>query len=112
MLSASHKTALAILNRDSASDLTFNTPVHHTTISKTPRRVSMSTNKIVRFVLAATASGLMLAAASGPSFAGGYHGPPKPQCGNACQSNKAVPPTKLQPAKSTGSAGERSAHPR
>jgi hypothetical protein len=64
--------------------------------------MSPTTNNVVRFVLAAATAGLMLAAASGPSFAGGYHGPPKPTCGNACQSDKAVPPTKLQPAKRTG----------
>ena len=62
----------------------------------------MYTNKIVKFVLAASAAGLMLAAASGPSFA---HHPilthPKPTCDAACQSNKAMPPAKLQPAKPT-----------
>jgi hypothetical protein len=76
--------------------------------------MSPTTNNIVRFVLATATAGLVLAAASGPSFAGRPFGPPKPQCGNACQSNKAVPPTKLQPAKPTGAAdtGGRSAHPR
>ncbi|HKO73111.1 MAG TPA: hypothetical protein VJV58_19450 [Bradyrhizobium sp.] len=53
----------------------------------------MSTDKIVRFVLAATAASLVLAAASGASFAR----PIKP----------VYPPTKpltakMQPAKSTG----------
>jgi hypothetical protein len=64
--------------------------------------MSPTTNNVVRFVLAAATAGLVLAAASGPSFAGRPFGPPKPQCGNACQTNKAVPPTKLQPGKSTG----------
>ncbi len=68
----------------------------------------MSTNKIVRFVLAGTTAGLMLAGASSISFAGTpLQIPPripphKPLCGPSCQSNKAIPPTKLQPAKSTG----------
>jgi hypothetical protein len=72
----------------------------------------MPTNKIVRFVLAATAGGLMLAAAGGPSFARKPNPLPppiiKPLCDSSCQAKKAMP-TKLQPAKSTG---ERSAHPR
>jgi hypothetical protein len=73
----------------------------------------MPSSKFVKFVFAASAAGLMLAAASSPSFAGRPFGPPKPQCGNACQSNKAVPPTKLQPAKPTGPIDTtgRSAHP-
>ena len=64
----------------------------------------MSTNKIVKFVLAATAASLMLGAASGPSFAqhhpgGGVH--PRPTCDASCQAKNAMPPAKLQPGKST-----------
>jgi hypothetical protein len=73
------------------------------------------TTNIVRFVLAAATAGLILAAASGPSFAGGYHGPHHPPaCDSSCQTNKAIPPAKLQPAKPTGAAdtGGKSAHPR
>jgi hypothetical protein len=62
----------------------------------------MPTNKIVRFVLAATAGGLMLAAAGGPSFARKPNPLPppiiKPLCDSSCQAKKAMP-TKLQPAK-------------
>jgi hypothetical protein len=53
----------------------------------------MFTNKIIRFVLAATTGSLMLAATSGASFARPIkpvYPPTKP------------PPAKMQPAKSTG----------
>jgi hypothetical protein len=77
--------------------------------------MSPATNKTVKFVLATATAGLVLAAASGPSFAGRPFGPHHPPaCDSACQTNKAIPPAKLQPAKPTGAAdtGGRSAHPR
>ena len=64
----------------------------------------MSTKKIAKFVLAATTGILMLAAASVPSFArpNPIFTHPKPTCDASCQANKAKPPVKLQPGKSTG----------
>ena len=68
----------------------------------------MRTNKIVKFVLAATTGSLMLAAASGASFASPSRPTPrppaKPMCDASCQANKAKPPVKLQPGKSTGAS--------
>jgi hypothetical protein len=63
----------------------------------------MSTNKIIRLLLATTAGSLMLGAASGPSFAQHHPVGPhvRPPCDASCQANKAMPPAKLQPAKPT-----------
>ena len=67
----------------------------------------MSTKKIARFVLAGATAGLMLAA-SGASFASPSRPTPrppaKPTCDASCQANKAKPPVKLQPGKSTGAS--------
>jgi hypothetical protein len=61
----------------------------------------MPTNKTIKFVLAT--AGLVLAAASGPSFARKANPLPppiiKPLCDSSCQAKKAIP-TRLQPAKS------------
>jgi hypothetical protein len=66
-----------------------------------PRKIIMSpiNNNVVRFVLAAATVGLMLAATDARARP---HGGDRPTCDSSCQSNKAVPPTKLQSGKPTG----------
>lgn len=62
----------------------------------------MSTNKIIRFLLAASAGSILLGATSAYSFGPPSHWHPGPTCDASCQANKAKPPVKLQPGKSTG----------
>ena len=72
--------------------------------------MSPTTNNIARLVLAAATVGLMLAATDARARP---HGGNRPTCDSSCQSNKAVPPNKLQsgkPTRPTDTAG-RSARP-